>query len=402
MPVFSYRAVNLNGEVYSGQTEKSSRALAEESLRESGLRIIELKKTGLFKRSIAGFEFFKPTLKPDEASLFLSQSAFMLGAGLDMVHMLRLVRNQSPNKRLQKVLAETEEGVVKGQSFSGELKKHRIIPEIISGAAEAGERSGRLPEIFAKLSGLYETEAKIADEIKKAMIYPVIVCAAILTVIIISVIFVLPGYARIFYYAGGELPVPTRLLLNAGEFIRVYYLRLFYFLCCLAVASAFFLNGKAGRYFRGLCLLRAPVVSKIYLKMVNMRFAYILGVLTGSGVDMPSSVRLIKRTVGNAVLEPVMERLLNGIVHGASLSSAMDGVGYFDPTMTGMIKIGEETGRLPETIQKCSDFLQYELNRMAGNLSKLIEPLITVVLGLILAFVMLAVMLPSFTLTNLL
>ena len=229
MPVFSYRAVNLNGEVYSGQTEKSSRALAEESLRESGLRIIELKKTGLFKRSIAGFEFFKPTLKPDEASLFLSQSAFMLGAGLDMVHMLRLVRNQSPNKRLQKVLAETEEGVVKGQSFSGELKKHRIIPEIISGAAEAGERSGRLPEIFAKLSGLYETEAKIADEIKKAMIYPVIVCAAILTVIIISVIFVLPGYARIFYYAGGELPVPTRLLLNAGEFIRVYYLRLFYF-----------------------------------------------------------------------------------------------------------------------------------------------------------------------------
>ena len=399
MPVFKYRAVDSNGHFFTGVTDAPDTANAAESLRAGGLKPVGLKKCVL-KNEIFS-KFFKPALKHEDVSLFLSSVAYMLDAGLNIVYALRLVKDQTKCAALKAALSDIENGVKNGHSLSGELKKHKQIPAIVSGAAAVGEQTGRLPDLFFKLSALSDTEAKFADDIKKALIYPMIVSAAMVAVVVVSVVFVLPGYARIYAYAGGELPVATRALLNAGRFLSVYYGPVVMGLCCVFTAAVKFLNGAAGHYFIGLCKLKLPIVSKIYLKAVNMRFAYILGILAGSGMDMPGAVRLIARTLANDALTPIMEKISGDILNGTALSAALTDKA-FDPKLAGMIKLGEETGRLPETALKCSFFLQHELDRMTWDLTKLIEPLITIALGLVLAFIMLAVMTPTFRLTNLL
>ena len=400
MPVFNYRAVDNNGNIFTGVTEAPDAQNAAQSLKSDGLKPVALKKRG-FLFGTAFNNLLKPAVKHEDISLFLSNMAYMADAGLNIVYALRLLKDQTQCAYLKHAISETENGVGNGHSLSGELKKHKKIPAVVSGAAEVGEQTGRLPEIFFKLSALYDAEAKFADDVKKALIYPAIVSAAMIAVVVVSVVFVLPGYARVYAYAGGELPVPTRLLLGAGQFLSAYWGQIAVGLCCLVFAIATFLNGPAGRYILGLCKMKLPIISKIYLKAVNMRFAYILGILAGSGVDAPGSMHMIARTINNSALTPILETVSSRILNGTALSAALTGHGVFDPMMTGMIKVGEETGKLPETASKCSFFLQHELNRMTGDLTKLIEPLITVALGLALAFIMLAVMTPSFKLTNL-
>ena len=400
MPVYYYRASDNAGVIVSGKITRGSEASVKDYLKASGLAPVEIKKPGLLSKNIADFEIFGKKFDAGTVSQFLSKLSFALGAGLRVTRALKTIRVLSGNSRLNTALNEIEEGVEAGGSLSSELYKQKQFPELIGGMAEIGESSGRLPEIFMKLSEFYENEAKLKDEIKQAMIYPAAVSVAILAVMVVSVVFVLPGYARIFDFNGAAMPLPTRVLLGASAFLSRNYMAIIYLLCFAAVLLFAFFNLNAGKKFLEFCKLKLPVVSKLYKKTVNMRFAYLLGILTGSGVDMLSSLELIKKALGGYALAPVIDRIINEVGSGISLSAAMESTGFFDPLMTGMISVGEETGLLSETVDKASAFLQHDLSRVTGGMSKLVEPLITVTLGLILAFVMLAVMLPSFSLTS--
>ena len=400
MPVYRYRAADVYGGVRRGALECADEASAKDALRAAGLLPIELVARNFFTDDFPLKNIFNRKLGANELSQFLSKLSFALEAGVRLSGALGAIRSSGGNARLTDALFKIESGIEAGESFSGALRKQKTFPEIVPGMAEIGEKSGKLPEVLSRLSEFYETETKLTDELKQAMIYPAAVSAAILAVIIVSVTFVLPGYARVFAFGGAELPLPTKLLLGAGVFLSSHYALILILLFAAAAAAAVFLNGKAGRYFLDACKLKLPLVSKIYILTMNMRFSYILSILSGSGVPLAASVGIISGAVGNAALAPVMDGIARDVGAGESLSAAMTKSNFFDPLTTGMIAVGEETGRLPETVMKASEFLCRELSRLTGGLNKLVEPLITIILGLILAFVMLAVMLPSFALTG--
>ena len=395
MPLFYYRAVNREGGVQSGRAKMENEASVIEFLRADGLLPVEIKKLGFFK---GNFDILNQKLNANDASVFLSQAAFALKAGLGITGTLKIIQGQTKSPCLRKTLPEMIADIEAGGSLSEGFKRHKGFPAIFSGMAEVGEKTGRLPDVFLKLSHFYEAEAKIKEEIKKAMIYPVVVSIAMLFVIVVSVVFVLPGYARMFNLSGAELPFPTRILLDISAFISKNHILLLLILCIIIIGLAVFFNLKAGRKFIGSCLLNIPLISGIYKKTMNMRFSYVLGILSDSGVDTLSSLDIINLVLGNKALEPVIDNIRLEIEKGGSLSAAVSKIKYFDPIMAGMLTVGEQTGRLPETVSRASEFLQVDLYRMTGNLNKLVEPLITIVLGLVLAFVMLAVMLPSFSL----
>jgi len=359
---------------------------------------IKIKKPGLLSKDISVFGLFESQFNAGSLSHFLFKMSFALDAGLTIPYALNKVRGLSEG-RLSVAISQMEAGIDSGNAFSEELIKQKGFPVIISAMAEIGEKSGRVPEIFLKLSKYYEAEAKIKDEIRQAMIYPAAVSVAILAVIIVSTVFVLPGYARVFTASGAALPLPTRFLLGASVFISENLRAIFFIILALMISLYVFFGSKKGKYLSDIINIRLPIISRLTKKTVNMRFAYILGILSGAGVGVYESLGLIGRSLGNAAYGPVIDGVAEAVRNGVSLSDAIKDSDFFDPLMAAMISIGEETGRLPETVGKASAYLQLELSLLTGSMSKLIEPLITLALGLILAFVMLAVMLPSFSLT---
>jgi len=333
-----------------------------------------------------------------ELAVFCRKLSVMLGAGTHIKQALTIVRDEVPGRVLKKKVAQVNARVQQGDSFSLALTDTGGFPAFFCGFVSIGEATARLPQVMEQLADFYDAQAQTSDELTAALVYPVAVTVMMIGVIIMAITFVLPGYSRIFDATGAPLPALTQGLLDASDFLVNNGIRLAIGFFVLIIFLFFLLRTQGGRNFVAVAKLRVPLVRQ----GVNFRITQALHLLISAGLSVSQAMPLVIEVMDNVRVKRDMSAVRTMLEAGMPFWVAISDIKYIDPLFTGLARVGEETGRLGHTMEKCREYYAGAYKRAIKRLSKLIEPIITLVLGIGLGIIMLAVVLPTFELAAIL
>lgn len=395
MPVFIYSAVNNAGEVIQGRYNAGDKAEILKMVREKQYHPTMIKEVAESKE-IKILDFFQ-RVKVKDIAVFCRQFHAMLSAGVAIIQCLDILKQQTENTRFKAVIAEVSEDVRKGNSFSSSLKTHReTFPEILINMVEAGEVSGNLDSVMNRMATHFEKENKIKTKIKGTMIYPIVLSCVAVAVIIFLLTFVMPTFIGMFESSGVELPGPTRMLIAMSNLLRNYW-----YIMLLVIAGIVYMTGRylktdKGRYAFDSFKLKIPIVKGSLRKIATAHFTRTLSILISSGIPLLQAMQVVARVVGNKVISNAILDVREELQKGAGLSEPIRRIGIFPPMVDSMIKIGEESGTLSEILEKTASFYDDEVEAELQRLVALIEPLLIVIMGFAVGFIVISIALPMF------
>lgn len=343
----------------------------------------------------------KQKINKNNLSVLCRQISFMLNSGIPISKSIQILSLQSENKILQSILKDIHKNLLEGKSFSQCLAKHYQFPALMINMIKVGEISGSLNEIMEKLADYYEEEYKFISNLKSAMIYPVIVCIMMIVVLFLALAFVIPGYAQIFLGSGAELPMITQIVIAVSNFLSRYFLWMILFFTIALCFTKHFLKTDKGRILYGKILFSYPI-KKIYLPRLNFIFAQICAMLLESGINIILVIENVKEIVSNKFLDKDFDEMINKMKNGSSINKTVAESKKFSPILSEMINVGESTGNLSDIMLHCQKYFQNEFTNNFERLQKLIEPTLIIFIGLILGIIMIAIMEPTFTISDIL
>ena len=332
-------------------------------------------------------------------SLLCRQLASMLTSGITLIRALNILYQQIENKALKNVIRTLYESVQKGDQFSEALKKQKdVFPELMISMVESGEVGGRLDSAMAKLADSFENDLKLQNKIKAALTYPIILFVIAVGVVLILVTVVLPTFTKMFISMDVTLPLPTKILMAVGAAITNYWYVFIFAIVLLVVAFRTFINTEKGILAWDSFLLQIPIFRNTITKIVAVRFSRTLAALLSSGVTLLQSLDIVIKVVGNQVIVNMLYEAKEDIRKGMTLSQALRKVTYLPAMVHSMIGIGEESGTMEEMLEKTAVFFDAEVESAIQRLIALIEPVMIVVMGSIVAFIIMSVLMPVFDL----
>jgi type IV pilus assembly protein PilC len=332
-----------------------------------------------------------------ELAVLCRKLSILLDAGVPVKNTLLLLAEQSVRKERRNILYEVHASIQRGDSLSHAFTSALVFPSFLCKLTAVGEMTAQLPAVLAQMADYYEQQSKIQDELKAVMIYPAVVTTMMLAVIILAITFVLPNYGRVFAASGVPLPVITQVLMSFSMFIINQPHVIFTSLLAVVLMVIFFLRSKTGRGLVDTLRLRVPLIRQ----SINLNFTQSLALLLFSGQPLTTAVPVCANVLGNdKARRDILEHVAAGISEGRAFWETLATIKYIDPLLIGMVRVGEETGRLSQTMEKCRDYFKQAYQQNLQKTSKLIEPMITLALGLLLGLVMLAIILPTYALTD--
>jgi type IV pilus assembly protein PilC len=356
------------------------------------------------KRSEKGKEFNLPTfgggVKAKELAIFTRQFSVMIDAGLPLVQCLEILATQQENKTFQKVLTGTRSAVEGGSTLSTAMKQYpKVFDPLYSNMVEAGETGGILDTILQRLSTYIEKNVKLQAAVKSALIYPVGVLTIAGGVIVLLLWKVVPIFATLFAGLGVDLPLPTKIVIGASNFIG----SIFGLLILVAVIAGLFglkiwYGTSQGRFVMDTIVLKLPVIGILMRKIAVARFTRTLGTLISSGVPILEALDITAKTAGNAVVERALFGVRKSLEEGKSLTEPLKDSHVFPGMVTQMIAVGEQTGAMDAMLQKIADFYEDEVDAAVKDLLTALEPIMIVFLGVVVGGVVISMYLPLFTL----
>jgi len=331
-----------------------------------------------------------------ELSIFSRKLSFLLGSGIPIVTALAIVSEQLPGRILRRLIPGLAAKVEQGESFSGALRAARAFPDFFCGFVAIGESTATLPQVTQQLADLYDDRAQSRDELTAALAYPIIVSIMMLGVIILAITFVLPGYSSIFAATDTPLPTLTYGLIRFSNFIINNSALVIVSLAVLPVAMYMFLQSGYGREMLATIELFMPFARL----GVNFRLTQALSLLLSAGLPVSQALPFTEDIMNNVHVKRDISKISAQMGAGKPFWENLRQVKYIDPLLVGMVRVGEETGSLPATMEKSQAFYSREYRQALRRLNKLVEPIITLVLGVGLGVIMLAVILPTFELAT--
>ena len=330
--------------------------------------------------------------------MFCRQLATLLKAGTPIADSIRLLSDQVSSKALKKALNEVYRDIRSGTAFSEACKKFpKIFDKVFINMILAGETSGDLERVMDQLAIFYEKEHKIHGKVKSAMMYPIVVSIVAVIVVIILLTKVLPSLLDNLLSVGGEIPLPTKMVLALSNFMIDYW-----YICVLFVVLIGFIymvikRNPKGQYMLDLVKLKIPVFGTLAQKQIIARISRTMASLFASSVPVLQILRMSGEVSGNKVFEKVLEESRKSLRRGASLSMPLAQSWVFPNIVSHMVAIGEETGQLDTMLEKIADFYEEEVDQIASRLSAILEPLMIAILGIIVGLIVLAAMMPMFS-----
>ena len=395
MPQFMYTAQNSSGSILKGSMESANEVSILNSLKEKGYYPLEIKEA-LPSRDLKIDLFERVGLK--DIAVFCRQFSTIISSGLTLVNGLDILRQQTENKKLKRILDKSFEEVQKGKSLSETFRQFKDFPDLFVNMVEAGEASGQLEEVLNKMAKYYEKENKLRQKIKSALIYPSVIVVVTIAIVVFLVTKVLPMFIGMFQ--GAKLPLPTRILLSISYGLTTYWYIIILIIILLAYFIKRYLSSKEGRYNYHKFLFKLPILGKINTKVVTSRFSSTLATLLSSGIPVLKAMDIVEKTITNAVVEVGIAKCKENIEKGSGLSSPIASIGVFPRMLIEMINIGEQTGTLDDLLNRTSIFYEEEVDILVNGLTAIIEPVIIVVLGGVVAFIIVAMLLPMFDMYN--
>lgn len=399
MAIFKYTAVNDQNNSISGSMEANSRGEVVVSLRERGYFPTDIVEESALNKNL-DFNFFnKITLK--ELSLFCRQFAFTLQSGTPMLRSLDLSIAQTSNKKLVEVLRRVKEEVSRGRLLSDALRYEDGIPSLMVSMIEAGEGSGNLDYVMAELSEYYMKLYKQKQKISSATMYPKIIMVFAVLVVTFLLLFVVPQFVNNLAEAGGELPLPTKIVLWVSNIISSYWY-IVLLLAGISIAIKKLILDKDPKFivWRDKRSISGRLFGQINKQIMASRFANTLYILNNAGMPILKSLETGTKVLENAFVDEKMQYAKEDIKRGNLIGKTLEDLDVFPIMLTQMITVGEETGSLDELLKKTSKFYDGEAESAIEKMISMIEPLLIIGLASVVLVIILAIMLPMFNMMD--
>ena len=395
MAIFSYRATTMEGAIVEGAIEAADESSAVERLKNTG--IIPLKVSA--PEEGIGKKF---TLRSSKGDLltFTTELSALLSAGLPLDRSLNILSGLSESKEMKNIVQSVLKSIREGSSFSDALQKHpKAFPKLYINMIRAGEAGGVLDVVLDKLNEFLESSKELKEHVVSVMIYPSILVAMGGISIIILLTFVLPQFSLIFKELGGSLPLSTRMVLALSSVVKSYW-----WVCLSAITAGWFLfknfiKSDSGRYQWDAFKLK--MMGEVIRKLETARFCRTLGTLLRSGVPLLQALNNSKDVINNQVMASAIDAVSAGAKEGKGIAVPLSNANVFPPLALSMIKVGEETGQLDNMLMKVASTYEKSLNTAIKRFMSLIEPVMIAGLGLVIAFIIISMLLPIFSILDL-
>ena len=399
MPIFRYTAENLNG-----RTKKGSIVAISESDAFSRLRKKELNPKSIIDvtNSIESkIERLITPIKTKDLVVFTRQLSVMISSNVPVVESLLVLVEQTENISLKSMVAdiafEVDSGAFLSDAFS---RRPKIFSEFFINIIRSGETSGKLDEVLDYLAEEMEKSYDMSSKIKGAMIYPVFVLIGLFAVGIILMIYIIPNLTAILTETGTELPLSTRIVIGTSNFLQKYIILVLAIFVAIFASIRFYGRTYEGGRIIDIIKLKMPVFGRLFKYIYLMRFARSLSTLVKGGVTITRSLEIVADVVGNKIYRELILGTLESINDGNPFSQVFESSEYVPKMVPQMISVGEKTGKIDIVLDKINSFYSRESSNMLDNLSKLIEPIIMVVMGVGVGIMIAAVLLPMYNLAS--
>lgn len=401
MKEFIYQAVDAKGETIKAHVKATTVEEAVKLLTERNLYPYSVEPISTSKFQIDVLLKKLHRIKGADTVIFTRQLATLIKAGLPIANAMRLLVGQMENPNMKELVQEVNRLLEAGNTLAESLAKYPdVFNKVYLNIVEAGETSGKLEDVLLKLADQEERNAEINRKIKGALMYPAVILVVILIVAAIMISVVLPEVGKIYVELKQEVPFQTKILLNLADFMKKFWW-LFAILFAGAVYGIrIYISTTDGRKAIDRLKLNIPMFKTLVRKLYMTRFTSTLSALVNSGVPVLQALDITSRAINNVHLEKSIKAVAVRVKGGAALSKPIEDDPLFLPLVGKMIAVGEQTGTIGDSLQRIAGYYEDEVNDAVDNISSLIEPATMVVLGLIIAFLVAAVLLPIYGIVN--
>ena len=400
--LFSYKAKNQVGETVEGTIEAMSQDAATKFLTDQKMIILSLEDAGkasFWHRQI-NISFFN-RVGPRDLVFLSRQLSVMIAAGLPLVESLSILSEQTDNAYLKKVVKNISKDVRGGLRFSSALAKYpKIFDNFFINMVYAGETAGDLNEVLQYLADEREKNFDLISKIKGAMVYPAFVLVTVIGVVALMMVFVIPQLTEILIQSNIELALPTRILIGVSNFVKNFYWLIIIVLVVFGVILRVLSRTKQGKFFWGRIILKLPVFGRLFRKFYLVRFTRTLSTLLVGGIPLTRSLKIVSNVVGNVVYKNIILKSIDDVEGGHSMSNALLGHPSVPAMLPRLMIIGEQTGKLDEVLEKIANFYSKEVESILSKLVTLLEPLIIIFLGIVVAGMAASILLPMYQLSS--
>lgn len=393
---FKWTGRTLRGAIQTGETTADSREAVISILRRQGIIPTSIAEARPAKKAVGAKRKKKITEK--DLIVFTRQFSTMFTAGIPIVQGLDILSNQVENTTFRGILAQIKNDVETGSTLADALKKHpAVFDDLYANLVAAGEAGGVLDTVLLRLSGYIEKSMKLKKKVKGAMVYPVIVMSVAALVIGVIMVWVIPIFSNIFGEMGVPLPGPTKLVIAMSKFLAgIGGLSILVGIASTIFGIKKYRKTESGRKKTDGILLKMPLMGDILRKVAVARFTRTLGTLISSGVPILDGLDICSRSAGNKIVEEIIQNVKNDVSTGKTLAEPLSKTDIFPQMVVSMINVGESTGALDQMLTKIADFYDDEVDNAVGNLTTMLEPMMMVVLGTSIGFIIVSLYLPIF------
>ena len=410
MPLYAYKGIGSNGKPANGIRDAESPKALRQALRKDGVVVTQVdiskggkkvaRGSGLSKEVDFGDVLGK--VKKTDVAAFTRQLATLLKAGITLAESLGALFEQSDKVKLKRVLGEVRGAVNEGSSLGDAMAKHpSVFDDLFVSMVRAGETAGNLDEVLLRLADFMESSHKLRSKVRSAMIYPAIMVGVGTIIMAILMIVVVPKITDMFAQQGRTLPAKTRALVWISHMFGAWW----FVWLGLIVAGGFgfraWVKTENGRTAFHKLVLRLPLVGPLVRQVAVARFSRTLGTMLEAGVPMLRSLEVAREVLGNVILAKVIDEAKRGVTEGESLAVMLRKSGHFPATVTHMIAVGERSGSLESMLLRIADSHEQEVDMRLGRLTAMLEPMMIVVMGVTVAFMVFAILEPLMDMSKL-
>jgi len=402
MPAFHYKAASLDGEVVTGSLNGTSREQVVAQLQSLGKVPIRIDESTQARRTRVSGRRSTRRITDQQISSATRELGILLRAGLPLNHALGILSTLSEGERMKQLLEEVQEQVKGGSTLANAMQSQQgVFSRFYLNLLRAGEAGGALEVVLERLAEYMEQSREVRETLHSALIYPAILVFVALTSIFILLGYVVPQFTELFEGVGQVLPLPTRITIAVGEFLQHYG----WVVLLLSVAAVWLaryqLRQPRSRYQWHARFLKIPLAGSIITRIEVTRFARTLGTLLNNGIPLLKALSIVKDTVDNQVISDGLERVASSLKEGQSLAAPLAEVAHFPAFAVHMIRVGEESGRLAEILQQVAQIYERETRTTIKRALTLLEPLLILVLGVVIATVIISILMAILSINQL-
>lgn len=403
MGVFEYKGFSEQGKNVKGYIDADSIKSAKAKLRKSGVLPTEINEETkkLEEKTSVTFASLTEVISKSDVALMTRQFATLINAGLPMIESLCALIEQLDNVRLKKIVTTIRERVNEGGAVADALLAYpNVFSNIYVNMVRAGEASGALDIVLLRLADFQESQVKLMRKIKAIFAYPILMMFVGGGVLTFLLTYVIPKVTKIFQNYKKELPLPTKILITTSNLLKDNWFLVLVVLILTAYFIKRYINTEKGRERLDRLTLSLPVIGKLSQKIIIARFTRTLSTLLKSGIPLLTSMGIVKNIVNNVIVADAIKDASLSVREGESIADTLKSTGMFPPLVTRMIAVGEKTGELENMLEKVADSYENEVEAMVLGLTSVIEPIMILIMGGVVAFIVISILLPIFELNQ--